>query len=314
MLARFEFRGKSLLRALTGIPFVLPTLVVAMAFNALLGPRGWVNGLLMAAFDLPAPPIQFINTLIAILVAHVFYNTTIILRMVGDFWTHLNPRLEDAARSLGANRWATWRYITLPLLTPALSAAALLVFIFNFTSFGVVLILGGPRFATLEVEIYYQTISLFNLPTAAALALIQLATTLGLTILYTRMAARLSTPMQLRSRQFTQRPLLSWQSRVLAAVVIGIVLFLILAPLTGLMVRSFTRLDPDRGQQSPAGRGLTLDFYRELSADRRQSLFYAPPTQAIVNSLRLRVSDSCPGPGPGTPRFLGFVALRGESQ
>jgi thiamine transport system permease protein len=285
LLARYEFRGKTVLRALTGIPFVLPTLVVAAAFNALLGPRGWVNGFLMAVFDLQTPPVQFINTLTAILVAHVFYNTTIILRMVGDFWAHLNPRLEDAARSLGANRWATWRHVTLPLLSPALSAAALLVFIFNFTSFGVVLVLGGPRFATMEVEIYYQTISLFNLPTAAALSLIQLAATLGLTILYTRLSARLSTPLELRSRQFTQRPLISWQSRLFATIVFGVVLLLILAPLTGLLIRSFTRLDPERGQQRPTTRGLTLDFYRELTSDRRQSLFYAPPIEAIGNSL-----------------------------
>ena len=301
LLARYEFRGKSALRALTGIPFVLPTLVVAAAFNALLGPRGWINSLLMAVFDLGAPPVQFINTLTAILVAHVFYNTTIILRMVGDFWAHLNPRLEDAARSLGANRWAAWRHVTLPLLSPALTAAALLVFIFNFTSFGVVLVLGGPRFATMEVEIYYQTISLFNLPTAAALSLLQLVTTLGLTVFYTRLTARLSAPLELRSRAFTQRPLLSWQSRLFAAVVFGVVILLILAPLTGLLVRSFTRLDPDRGQQRPADRGLTLDFYRELAADRRQSLFYAPPTEAIANSLGYAAATVCLALALGLP-------------
>ena len=78
---------------------------------------------------------------------------------------------------------------------PALAAAALLVFIFSFTSFGVILLLGGPRFATLEVEIYYQTISLFNLPLAAVLAVLQLACTLVLTIAYTRLSARLSRPL-----------------------------------------------------------------------------------------------------------------------
>ncbi len=118
-------------------------------------------------------------------------------------------------------RWQTLRRVTLPLLMPALASAALLVFIFDFTSFGVILVLGGPRFATLEVEIYNQTISLFNLPLAAALSLIQLGCTLALTVLYTRLNARLARPLSLRPRQFTQRRLQSWQGRLLAGAVPG---------------------------------------------------------------------------------------------
>ena len=86
--------------------------------------------------------------------------------------------------------------ITLPLLTPAIAAAALLVFIFDFTSFGVVLILGGAQFATLEVEIYRQTVNLFNLPMAAALSLVQIACTLALTAIYTRLQARDGSPVE----------------------------------------------------------------------------------------------------------------------
>ncbi len=284
LLARVQFRGKALLRALSGIPFVLPALVVAAAFNALLGPRGWLNLALMDAFNLSTPPIQFINTLWAILLAHVFYNTTIVLRLVGDFWAHLDPRLTDAARVLGASRWQSWRRVTLPLLMPAIAAAALLVFIFDFTSFGVILVLGGPRFATLEVEIYTQTTGLFNLPLAAVLSVIQLACTLGLTLAYTRLAARVARPLSLRPQRFTQRPLRSWPSRFLAAALVAMLLLLFVTPLVALAARSVARLEPDRGQQT-FDRGLTLDFYRELSVNRRESLFYAPPTQAIATSL-----------------------------
>ena len=101
LLARYQFPGKSIIRALTGMPFVMPTLVVAAAFNALLGPRGWVNLALMGWLDLAQPPVQFTNTLTAILVAHVFYNTTIVLRMVGDFWSHLDPRLNRPPKPWG---------------------------------------------------------------------------------------------------------------------------------------------------------------------------------------------------------------------
>ncbi len=115
LMARYRFRGKSLILALTAIPFVMPTLVVAAAFTALLGPRGWVNLALMSWLGLPQPPIAFANTLAAILVAHIFYNTTIVLRMVGDFWSHLDPRLTQAAEVLGAGRWRALRQVTLPL-------------------------------------------------------------------------------------------------------------------------------------------------------------------------------------------------------
>jgi thiamine transport system permease protein len=285
LLARYNFRGKALLLALSGIPFVMPTLVVAAAFNALLGPRGWVNLGLMSLFGLERPPIAFTNTLAAILVAHVFYNTTIVLRTVGDFWSHLDPRLESAAQVLGASRWQTLRHITLPLLAPAVSAAALLVFIFDFTSFGVILILGGPRFATLEVEIYNQTIRLFNLPLAAALSLLQLACTLLLTVIYTRLSARLSRPLTLRPKAFTARRLRSWRSKLLAGMLILLLAALLTAPLVALAVRSFTRLEADRGQFGQAQRGLTLDFYRELSVNRRNSIFFTPPLTAIGVSL-----------------------------
>jgi thiamine transport system permease protein len=285
LLARFKFRGRSLLRALTGIPFVMPTIVVATAFNALLGPNGWLNVGLMEIFDLAAPPIQISNSLVAILLAHIFYNTTIVLRMVGDFWSHLDPRISRAAQVLGANRWQTLRHITLPMLMPAIATAALLVFIFDFTSFGVILILGGPRFSTLEVEIYYQAISLFNLPVASALSVLQLACNLALTTAYTRLSARLSRPLSLKPRAFTQRRIIDWRTRLMAALTITLLLVLLVAPLAALATRSITRLQPERGQRLVDSRGLTLDFYRQLAVNPQQSLFYSSPATAIGISL-----------------------------
>ena len=94
LFARFDFFGKSLLRALTAVPFMLPTVVVAAGFNALLGPSGWLSIL----FHLSS--FQFIGTLPAILLAHVFYNTTIVIRIVGNALSRLDPRLDHAARTL----------------------------------------------------------------------------------------------------------------------------------------------------------------------------------------------------------------------
>lgn len=285
LLARYRFRGQGLLRALTAVPFVLPTLVVAAAFNALLGPRGWVNVGLMAAFDLSAPPVTFVNTFGAILLAHVFYNTTIVLRLVGDFWSRLDPRLVAAARALGASPARAFREVTLPLLAPALGAAALLVFIFDFTSFGVILVLGGPRFATLETEIYRQTVYLFNLPVAAVLALIQLLCTLGLSVAYTRLSARVAAPLNLRAARDTRQPLRTPRARLTAGLLVGGLVALLVLPLAALALRSVVRLDAERGQSGPVQTGFTLAFYQELGQNRRNNLFYVPPTAAIGNSL-----------------------------
>jgi thiamine transport system permease protein len=285
LLARFSFRGKAFLRALSGIPFVLPTLVVAAAFHALLGPRGWLNLGLMDWFQLDSPPIQFVNSLTAILVAHIFYNTTIVLRMVGDFWARLDPRVEQAGRTLGANSWQNFRKVTLPLLMPAIAAAALLVFIFDFSSFGVILVLGGPQFATLEVEIYYQTIGLFNLPLAAVLAIIQLGSTLALSLIYSRLSRRISRPVALRSARASRTPLSSGRMRWCAAGFLAMLVFFFAAPLGGLAARSVSRVDAERRQRGEVDRGLTLDYYRALSEDNRDNLFFAEPNEAIRTSL-----------------------------
>ena len=161
VFARFDFPGKSLMRAATLVPFVLPTLVVGTAFLALIGPRG-------------ASGIDLTGTLWIILIAHVFYNYAIVVRGVGAYWERLDPTLEDAARSLGASRFHTFRTVTLPLLRPAIASTSALVFLFSFTSFGVVLLLGDINHSTIEVEIWRQTTAYLRLDIASTLAILQL--------------------------------------------------------------------------------------------------------------------------------------------
>jgi thiamine transport system permease protein len=274
VFARYEFPGKPLIQALTTVPFVLPTIVVAMAFSALLGPRGLVSTILMDLLKLDHPPLNLQHTLAIILLAHVFYNYTLVVRIVSTYWANLDPRLAEAARMLGASRWRAFREVTLPLLTPAIGAAALLVFIFCFTSFGVVLVLGGPRFATLEVEIYRQTINYFNLPLAATLSVFQILFTFALMAVYTRLQRRTALPLELRSRRATQRRPRNWRERLLVGANVGLMLALLVTPLIALAARSF----------STAG-GISLDFYRFLLYNPRESAFYVPLGTAILNSL-----------------------------
>ncbi len=285
LFTRFDFPGRGFLRLLTAIPFMLPTVVVAAGFNALLGPRGWVNLGLMHLFNLSSAPIPFVGTLGAILAAHVFYNTTIVIRLAGNALAHLDPRLEQAARTLGADPRQVLQRLLLPMLRPSILAAALLVFIFDFTSFGVILLLGGPGFSTLEVEIYLQAVQFFNLPLAAWLSLIQLLCTLAFSILYSRVVTRravTSTPRPAESNLRLPRT----RSEKLSVTLgwLFCTLFFLL-PLLSLPLRSAVRLEADQGERSGVRYGLTADYYRELFVNRRETVFYVPPFTAVGVSL-----------------------------
>ena len=285
LFARFDFRGKSLLRAMTAIPFMLPTVVVASSFNALFGSRGWLSflpsTLLRASFPLSSFPQ--LSPFALILLAHVFYNTTIVIRIVGNALTQLDPRLEAAARTLGANPLKVWTQVILPLLRVPLLAAGLLVFLFDFTSFGVILLLGGAKFATLEVEIYIQALQLLNLPLAALLSLIQLLCTLTFSILYSRLSAQMLIPPA--PRPSTARRPKTLLEKIYTASFIFLLSSFFVLPLLALPIRSITRLEADRGQRGDVQYGLTASYYSELFVNRRGSIFYVPPAEAARNSL-----------------------------
>jgi thiamine transport system permease protein len=274
IMARYTFRGKSLINALTLVPFVMPTVIVAAGFMALIGPRGWVNEALKALLNVDYAPIDIQNTIWIILLAHVFYNFAVALRLISGFWSNLDPQITAAARVLGAGRWRAFREVTLPLLRPAILAAAMLIFIFDFTSFGVVLILGGPEFDTIETAIYRSTLINFNLPLATALTLVQLACTFTMIVIYTRLQNRAVVPLDLRPRQITQQRPATRRAKALLLLVTITMLSLLLLPLIALIVRSFV-----------VGNSLALDNYFNLATNPRGSVLFVPPLMALGNSL-----------------------------
>ena len=171
------------------------------------------------------------------------------------------------------------------LLRPSLLAAGTLVFLFDFTSFGVILLLGGPGFATLEVETYIQALQMLNLPLAGLLSAVQLLCTLAFSILYTRVVAKTRVQVSPRAAQYNIRRAHKWQEKTF---VIGLGILLILffvLPMLALPLRSVSRLEAARGQRTDVQYGLTTDYYSELFINRRGSLFYVPPIRAALNSL-----------------------------
>ncbi|MEC9448830.1 MAG: iron ABC transporter permease [Actinomycetota bacterium] len=179
LLARRRFRGRALFRAATTVPFVLPTVVVGGAFLALFD-----------RFDLVDGPLRATRTVWAILAAHVFFNVAVVLRTVGSFWEGLDHRPEEQARVLGATPWQAFRWVTLPRLWPSIAAASSIVFLFCFTSFGVILILGGPTRATLETEVWRHAVFRGDLASATALAVVQFVAVLVMVVVVNRLQRR----------------------------------------------------------------------------------------------------------------------------
>ncbi len=214
-LARFSFPGRSLVEALVLVPFVLPTIVVATAFIALL-------------------PEGLERSVWAILLAHVFFNVAVVVRVVGAFWGGLDERLWDAAATLGAGPLARQRRVTLPLLAPALASAASIVFLFCFTSFGVIVVLGGIRYATLETEIYNQAARLFDLRVGAVLALLQLAAVAAVVIVSGVLERRLGGAR----RRGRKAPLPTGRRAFAVAAIVTLSLGLLVLPPLALVVRS----------------------------------------------------------------------------
>jgi len=293
VLSRFTFPGKSLLIAIATVPFVLPTIVVAAAFTALLGPNGLINDSLESILHLDEPPIQLMNTIWIVLAAHVFYNFALATRVIASYWANLDSRFGDAAATLGASPLQTFMTVTLPLLRSPILAAASIVFLFSFTSFGVVLVLGGPSFDTLEVVIYRETAFLFNLPVAAALAVVQILFTFVVTTSYTWAQSK-SAPGGLTA-QAARRP--QGRAWILVAGVAVFMLAATLAPMAALAERSVHGAD-----------GYTLEFYRSLNDNVRGQVTFIAPATAIWNSLKFAAGTlvvSVP---------LGVVAAYGASR
>jgi len=260
VFARFDFPGKTFMRAATLVPFVLPTLVVGTAFLALIGPRG-ITGL------------DLTGTLWIILVAHVFYNYAIVVRGVGAYWERIDPALEDAARTLGASRLHIFRTVTLPLLRPAIASTSALVFLFSFTSFGVVLLLGDISHSTIEVEIWRQTTAYLRLDIASTLAILQLIGVSLILLMYGRYQHR--TAIQFAHTTVRPPRPASLAERASVAVVLTVSALFLGLPMAVLVGRSFS---------NPSG-GIGLENYRNLFQLPGRSAAFASPSEAIVNSL-----------------------------
>ena len=243
VVARYRFPGVRVLRALVVVPFVLPTVVVAAAFAAL--------------FERYAPGWR--DSLVPVLAAHVFFNLAVVVRVVGGYWAGADRRLDEAAQVLGAGPWRVFRSVTVPQLGPVLAGSAVLVFLFTFTSFGIIRILGGPGRATIETEIFRYAVNRTEFDVAAVLAALQLVVVLGLATVSAVFQRRISRAQRGRRRP-SARSVASggWPARLWLAGALVIVAVVIVVPVA-VLVQGSLRVGP-----AGAGGGYGFDNYRRL--------------------------------------------------
>jgi thiamine transport system permease protein len=213
----------------------------------------------------------------------VLFNLAVIVRTVGGVWEQIDDDLFAAAKTLGASPLRTFAEVTLPVLRPAIIAASSIVFLFTFTSYGVVRILGGPNRSTLEVEIYLRAVRLGDLGGASAIAVVQLVAVAGLLFWWSRSQRKAVAPARLAPS--TERTAHRGERRLAICIAAAATAFVVV-PLAGLVVRS-VRVG-DRFSLA-AWRGLTRAEIRpgiDLGLDPLGSIFvslrYATAAAALA--------------------------------
>jgi thiamine transport system permease protein len=203
----------------------------------------------------------------------VFLNYAVVVRTVGTSWAHLDNRPAEAARSLGAGPVRVFTTITLPSLLPTIAAAFVMVFLFCATSFGIMLILGGSQYGTLETEIYRQTAQIGDLRAAAVLSILQLILVVVVLAVAAAVRRRGEATLRLRASVDLARPLR--RADLPALLVTAAVGVLLMAPLAVLVVRSL---------RTSSGWG--LDNYIALSGTGENNVLVTPVLTALGFSLR----------------------------
>lgn len=257
VLSRYRFRGRGWVRTVATVPFVLPTVVVGAAFASILGPGGLVD---------------LRGTWWPILAAHLSFNLAVVIRVVGSAVADLDPDLEDAARTLGASPAGAARRVLLPAVAPAVAAAAVVVFLFSLTSFGVIVILGGGPVTTVEVEIWVRATQQFDLSGAAVLAGLQVLAVVATLAVHARLSRRTHRPAR-TGRPTARRPRGSaeWGAVGAAVALVGLVNGV---PLAALLERSV---------RVPGGRG--LDNWTRLGSVTRGTGLAVSPLDAVAVSV-----------------------------
>jgi thiamine transport system permease protein len=272
-LVNYKFPGKSVLLASLTVPFIMPPIILVLGLMQILGNDGFISGFLIEKFNLDISLNKLFGTAYLILAAHIIYEFSIVLRILYTFWSNLDPDIERAAKILGSSPISTFIHVTFPILFPVMIAAASLVFIFSFCSFGIILILGGGNFSNLETEIYYSATRFFQIPTAVVLSMIQMVIIFATLLIYIKIQNRVTRSISLVSHNISRAKGIQVNSLPIM-IVLSFVAMCVLLPFLSLGVSSVI----NEGE---------LDFtaYISIFFNQQDSVFFVSPVVSIYNSV-----------------------------
>lgn len=230
LIARLRFRGKSLVRALMIVPFVLPPIVVVVGFLQMFGSYGvidsilmWINGSSISVFNLA-------TGIPGIILAHTFYNVPLVLLMVSASLERLNPEIEESAEILGASPFQRFRHITIPHILPSVLASAVLTFMFCFMSFPIILAFGQGTYLTIETQIW-NAFRMFDYGEASSLTLMQIIITLSLAFIYIKLGKQENDTGRTASIKTTKFSRFEISERILIVGYLILLVVLVLGPI-----------------------------------------------------------------------------------
>ncbi|MFM7666383.1 MAG: ABC transporter permease [Actinomycetota bacterium] len=204
LIGRYHFLGRRTLRAVTNVGFLLPSVVVAAAFLAVL-------------------PRSLHYSVFAVVIAHAYFNLAVVVRVVGARLESLDSRLDEAAVSLGASPARTAATITWPLIRGAAASAAAVTFLYCFTSYAVVRVLGGPGRNTIESDIALRAFGIGDLSAASVLALLQAVVIVCVVSLLRRAAGREATLLRTAARLTPMPPRVRWVALLVSLITVAFV-------------------------------------------------------------------------------------------
>ncbi|MFZ9512928.1 MAG: ABC transporter permease [Ilumatobacteraceae bacterium] len=260
--ANFKFKAQRLTTSLISLPFILPSIVVGVAFLQIL-------------------PNNFHRTAFALILAHVYFNFGFASRLISARWLQIHPHLDDAARTLGASPLKLFTTLTLPLLSKAIANAALIVFTLCFTSYGVVRVLGGPSRSTLETEIYFRAMQLGDVSGAMLLSALQVVI-IALLFVVTTKASSKKFEQSTRPTITRQIPLQTGRQKIVITTIISSATAFAIVPVLAIALKS---INTDSRFTTSAWR--TVFTNPEITQSIAKTLIYAVIAMSLATLLGL---------------------------
>ncbi len=276
MARRYHWFGMTFLRLMTGLAFVIPTTVAASGLLAVWGRQGVINSILMAISDMTPLPLLELPSffgLKAVVLAHIFFNAPLMIRIFLPRILSVPENHWRLARMTGMTPRDQFRYIEWPAIRAMIIPMMVLVFLFCFSSFSLVLMLGGgPAVTTLEVEIYAAIRIAYDFHLAVLLTMMQIAVAvIMLLIMLCHPLMRQTMPQAVTSIKPSSIHILSSRSNLLKILDIICVLFLFSLLILPILALFF--------------KGLTGDLFIVLA----EPVFW----QALQNSLTIALTTAC---------------------